>query len=174
MRTPVQPISSSSDRPTRGTREFDSPGVRIPPPVLYIAAFLIGLALQARFPLPFLAQPVALGVGGVLAAVGALCIVTSIPAMLRGHGTLNIARPSTALVIVISGPYRYSRNPMYLGLALLFTGVAVLLAITWALLFVLPLVLYTQTRVIMPEERYLQRTFGDTYRAYCSQVRRWL
>lgn len=167
----MQPISTSSDRPTRGTRKFDSPGVRLPP-VLYIAAFLIGVALQARFPLPFLAQPVVLGLGGVLAAVGALCIVTSIPAMLRGHGTLNTAGPSTALVI--SGPYRYSRNPMYLGLVLLFTGVAVLLAVTWALLFVLPLILYTQTRVIMPEERYLQRAFGDTYLAYCSQARRWL
>ncbi len=168
----MQPISSSSDRLGGGTPGFDSPGVRLPPPVLYIAAFLIGLALQARFPLPFLAQPVALGLGGVMAAVGALCIVTAIPAMLRGHGTLNTAGPSTALVA--SGPYRYSRNPMYLGLALLFTGVAVLLAVTWAVLFVLPLVLYTQTRVIMPEERYLQRAFGDSYRAYCSHVRRWL
>lgn len=167
-----QPISSSSDRLGGGTREFDSPGVRLPPPVLYIAAFLIGLALQAQFPLPFLARPIALGLGGALAAVGALCIVTSIPAMLRGHGTLNTAGPSTA--IVTSGPYRYSRNPMYLGLALLFTGVAVMLAVAWAVLFVFPLVLYTQTRVIAPEERYLQRTFGDTYRAYCSRVRRWL
>ncbi|HLZ21035.1 MAG TPA: isoprenylcysteine carboxylmethyltransferase family protein [Ktedonobacterales bacterium] len=168
----MQTISSSSDRPGGATQGFDSPGVRLPPPLLYIAAFLIGLALQARFPLPFLAQPVALGLGAALAAVGALCIVTSIPAMLRGHGTLNTAGPSVALVV--SGPYRYSRNPMYLGLVLLFTGAAVMLADTWALLFVLPLVLYTQTRVILPEERYLQRAFGDTYRAYCSHVRRWL
>lgn len=168
----MQPLSSPSDRLGRGTLRLDSPGVRVPPPVLYIAAFLIGLALQTRFPLPFLAQPIALGLGGALAAVGALCIVTSIPAMLRGHGTLNTAGPSAALVI--SGPYRYSRNPMYLGLALLFTGVAIVFAVVWALFFVVPLVLYTQTRVIIPEERYLQRAFGDTYRAYCSHVRRWL
>lgn len=63
---------------------------------------------------------------------------------------------------------------MYLGLVLLFTGVAVLLAVTRAVLLVVPLILYTQTRVIMPEERYLQRAFGDSYRAYCSRVRRWL
>jgi protein-S-isoprenylcysteine O-methyltransferase Ste14 len=92
--------------------------------------------------------------------------------MLRGHGTLNTAGPSAALVI--SGPYRFSRNPMYLGLALLFTGVAVMLGVVWALLFVIPLILYIQVRVIIPEERYLQRAFGDDYRAYCSQVRRWL
>jgi protein-S-isoprenylcysteine O-methyltransferase Ste14 len=168
----MQPISSSSDRLSGETGRLDSPGVRMPPPVIYVAAFVLGLLLQARFPLPFLAQPVALGLGGVIAAVGALFIVTSIPTMLRGHGTLNTAGPSAALVI--SGPYRFSRNPMYLGLALLFTGLAVMFAVVWALLFVIPLVLYTQVRVIMPEERYLQRAFGDEYRAYCSQVRRWL
>jgi protein-S-isoprenylcysteine O-methyltransferase Ste14 len=168
----VQPISSSSDRLGGGTRRLDSPGVRMPPPVIYVAAFVVGLVLQARFPLPFLAQAVALGLGGVITAVGALCIVTSIPAMLRGHGTLNTAGPSAALVM--SGPYRFSRNPMYLGLALLFTGVAIVFAVVWALLFVIPLILYTQVRVIVPEERYLQRAFGDSYRAYSSHVRRWL
>ena len=168
----MQPISSSSDRLGGETQRLDSPGVRIPPPVVYVAAFLISLLLQARFPLPFLAQPVALGLGGVIAAVGALFIATSIPTMLRGHGTLNTAGPSAALVV--SGPYRFSRNPMYLGLTLLYAGVAVMFAVVWALLFVIPLILYTQVRVIIPEERYLQRAFGDDYRAYCSQVRRWL
>ena len=168
----MQPISRSSDRLVGGTQRLDSPGVRIPPPVIYVAAFVLGLALQAWVPLPFLAQPVALGLGAVIAAAGALCIVTSIPTMVRGHGTLNTAGPSAALVV--SGPYRFSRNPMYLGLALLFTGVAVMFSAVWALLFVIPLVLYTQVRVIVPEERYLQRTFGDSYRAYCSHVRRWL
>jgi protein-S-isoprenylcysteine O-methyltransferase Ste14 len=168
----MQPISSSSDRLGGGTQRLDSPGVRLPPPIFNIAAFAVGLLLQAWFPLPFLPRPVALGLGGVLAAIGLLFIATSIPAMLRGHGTLNTAGPSAALVM--SGPYRFSRNPMYLGLALLFTGLAMMFAIVWALLFVIPLVLYTQIRVIMPEERYLQRTFGDSYRAYSLHVRRWL
>jgi protein-S-isoprenylcysteine O-methyltransferase Ste14 len=168
----MQPVSSSSDRLGGGTRRLDSPGVRIPPPVVYLVAFLIGLALQTWFPLPFLARPVALGLGGVIAALGALCIVTAIPAMARGHGTLNTAGPSAALVK--SGPYRYSRNPMYLGLALLFTGLAVLFAVVWALFLVVPLILYTQVGVILPEERYLQRAFGDDYRVYSSHVRRWL
>jgi protein-S-isoprenylcysteine O-methyltransferase Ste14 len=140
--------------------------------VIYAAAFVVGLVLQARFSLPFLAQPAALGLGGVIAAVGALCIVTSIPTMVRGHGALNTAGPSAALVM--SGPYRFSRNPMYLGLALLFTGVAVMFAVVWALFLSVPLILYTQVWVIAPEERYLQRTFGDSYRTYCSYVRRWL
>ncbi len=168
----MQPLSSSSDRDAGRTQRLDSPGVRIPPPVVYIAVFLLSLGLQARFPLPFLAQPVALGLGGVIAAVGALFIVTSIPTMLRGHGTLNTAGPSAALVV--SGPYHFSRNPMYLGLALLFTGLAVLFAVVWALFLVIPLMLYTQVWVIIPEEQYLQRAFGDGYRVYSAHVRRWL
>ena len=168
----MQPLTSSSDRLAGTTQRLDSPGVRIPPPVVYVAAFLISLALQARSPLPFLARPIALGLGGAIAAVGALCIVTSIAAMLRGRGTLNTAGPSAALVV--SGPYRFSRNPMYLGLTLLYAGVAVMLGVVWALLFGIPLVIYTQVRVILPEERYLQRAFGDDYRVYSAHVRRWL
>ena len=168
----MQPLSSSSDRLAGRTHRLDSPGVRIPPPVIYAAAFVLGLLLQARFPLPFLVRPIALGLGGAIAALGALCIVMSIPTMLRGRGTLNTAGPSAALVV--SGPYRFSRNPMYLGLTLLYAGVAVMLGVVWALLLVILLVIYTQVRVIMPEERYLQRAFGDDYRAYCSRVRRWL
>jgi len=168
----MQPLSSSSDRLAGRTQRLDSPGVRIPPPVVYVAAFLISLALQARFPLPFLARPIALGLGGAIAALGALCIVTSIPTMLRGRGTLNTAGPSAALVV--SGPYRFSRNPMYLGLTLLYAGVAVMFGVVWALLFVLPLVIYTQIWVIAPEERYLQRAFGDDYSVYSAHVRRWV
>jgi protein-S-isoprenylcysteine O-methyltransferase Ste14 len=122
--------------------------------------------------LPFLARPVALGLGLTLVAVGGLFIVTSIPTMLRGHGTLNTAGPSAALVV--SGPYAFSRNPMYLGLVLVYSGLACLFAVTWAIPIVLLLVLYTQLGVIAPEERYLDRAFGDSYRAYRSRVRRWL
>jgi protein-S-isoprenylcysteine O-methyltransferase Ste14 len=168
----MQPTSSSSDRLGGGTQRLDSPGVRVPPPVIYAAAFVLGLLLQAQFPLPFLAQAVALGLGGVIAAVGALFIATSIPTMLRGHGTLNTAGPSAALVI--SGPYRYSRNPMYLGLILLYGGLACTFAVVWALPLLFPLVVYTQVGVIVPEEGYLNRAFGDTYHSYRTRVRRWL
>jgi protein-S-isoprenylcysteine O-methyltransferase Ste14 len=140
--------------------------------VVYLVAFLIGLALQAHIPLPFLARPLALSLGSVLALLGALCIGTAISAMLRGHGTLNTAGPSAALVR--SGPYRYSRNPMYVGLVLLYIGLATLFAVVWSLFLIVPLVLYTQLVVITPEERYLRRAFGEAYRAYCARVRRWL
>jgi protein-S-isoprenylcysteine O-methyltransferase Ste14 len=97
---------------------------------------------------------------------------TAIPTMLRRHGTLNTAAASAALVT--SGPYRYSRNPMYVGLILLHTGLALVFALPWAVPLLILLVLYTSVGVIAPEERYLDRAFGDDYRVYETQVRRWL
>jgi protein-S-isoprenylcysteine O-methyltransferase Ste14 len=140
--------------------------------VLYLIAFIGGLVLQATFPLTYLASPLALGVGIALMACGALFIGTAIPTMLRGHGTLNTSGSSAMLVT--SGPYRYSRNPMYLGLVLLYCGLACVFANGWALPLLIPLMLFTQVRAILPEERYLNRTFGETYRSYSSRVRRWL
>lgn len=166
---------SSSDQRTPAAPHLgspDGPGVRIPPPIIYAAAFVIGLLLQARFPAPFLVRPVALGLGIALALAGGLFIIAAIPTMVRGHGTLNTAAPSAALVM--AGPYRVSRNPMYLGLVLLYTGLAFTFAVAWALPLLIPLIVYTQVGVIVPEERYLTHAFGDTYRAYTTRVRRWL
>jgi protein-S-isoprenylcysteine O-methyltransferase Ste14 len=76
--------------------------------------------------------------------------------------------------LVTDGPFRYTRNPGYLGLTMLYAGIAVLRNALWAILL-LPLVLYViQRQVIGREERYLVRTFGEEYLAYKAQVRRWL
>ena len=165
----IRAPETSSDLPTQ---RATGPGVIIPPPVIYLAVFLIGLAMHIAWPLPFLPRPTALSLGIALLAAGALFVVTSIPAMLRGHGTLSTNAPSAALVV--SGPYRISRNPMYVALTLLYLGFACVFAIGWAIpLLAVPL-LYTHYRVILPEERYLDAAFGDTYRAYRGHVRRWL
>jgi protein-S-isoprenylcysteine O-methyltransferase Ste14 len=76
--------------------------------------------------------------------------------------------------LVTDGPFRYTRNPGYLGLAMLYAGIAVLRNSLWAILF-LPLVVYViQREVIRREERYLERTFGDEYLAFKARVRRWV
>ena len=76
--------------------------------------------------------------------------------------------------LVTDGPFRYTRNPGYLGLAMLYAGIAVLRNALWAILL-LPLVLYViQRQEIGREERYLERTFGEEYLAYKAQVRRWV
>jgi protein-S-isoprenylcysteine O-methyltransferase Ste14 len=150
----------------------DSPGVRIPPPVFYALALLIGYFLQSRFPLPFLPQPYALVIGYVALLPGVALAAVSVATMLRGKGTLNTNAPSSQLVT--TGVYRISRNPMYVSNALIYAGFASLLGLTWALIFLPLLIIYTQVAAILPEERFLIRHFGDTYRAYQARVRRWL
>ncbi len=86
--------------------------------------------------------------------------------------TLRIDKPVSSLVE--DGPFRYSRNPGYLSLTMLYTGIAILRNALWAILL-LPLVLYVMKReVIEREERYLQRTFGEEYLAYKRRMRRWV
>ena len=150
----------------------EGPGVRIPPPAYFAIALLAGWALQAFLPLPWVARPIARSFGGALLVAGLMIIVTGILAMAHGRGTLSTNGPSEALVT--AGPYRFSRNPLYLGLVLLYSGVACLFAIVWAMPLLIPLVVFTQMAVIAPEERYLERAFGEAYVSYRARVRRWL
>jgi protein-S-isoprenylcysteine O-methyltransferase Ste14 len=149
----------------------DNPGVRIPPPLVFIAAFLLGWLVQSRFPLVFLPNPLALILGILLVVCYLALIAASIPTMVRRGGTLNTAGPSRALVT--SGVYRITRNPMYLSLVLLHLGVVCLTGMTWALIFLPIPVIYTQF-TILREEHYLTRAFGASYTGYIARVRRWI
>jgi protein-S-isoprenylcysteine O-methyltransferase Ste14 len=106
---------------------------------------------------------------------GGLWLVLDGGAMLRFRraGTSMVPlNPSTALVV--SGPYRFTRNPMYLGMAFLYVGLAFALGVIWAL-FLLPLVIAAVDQlVIAREEAYLVRKFGQPYCDYMARVRRWL
>jgi protein-S-isoprenylcysteine O-methyltransferase Ste14 len=105
-------------------------------------------------------------VAGVLVAVSAAYLFR------RAGTTPNPTKPTSALVIW--GPYRFTRNPMYVGMAVLYCGGTLLLNDPWPLAF-LPLVMaLVQRRVIAREEAYLERKFGDEYRAYKARVRRWI
>ena len=151
-----------------------NPGVRFPPPVLFAAGVAAGWLLD-RFlrPLPFPIDGELLEWLGVsLASVGL--------AMLA-WGVLTFRAARTAVVptraanrLVAGGPYRFTRNPMYVGLTLLYVGVAALLDSAWPLL-ALPIVLALLVRlVIRREEAYLADAFGADYAAYRTRVRRWM
>jgi protein-S-isoprenylcysteine O-methyltransferase Ste14 len=86
--------------------------------------------------------------------------------------TLDVDKPASSLVQ--DGPFRYSRNPGYLSLAMIYAGIAILWNALWAILFLPLLVLVTQRELIEREERYLERTFGEEYLAYKRRVRRWV
>jgi protein-S-isoprenylcysteine O-methyltransferase Ste14 len=102
-----------------------------------------------------------------------MALATWFARTMRGADTtLDVDKPVSSLVE--DGPFRYSRNPGYLSLTMLYAGIAILRNALWAILL-LPLVLYVMKReVIEREERYLQRTFGEEYLAYKRRVRRWV
>lgn len=152
--------------------EADRSGVRVPPPLVYVAGFVAGLALELVVPIGALPLGVAVP-AGLLGAGLWLALDGSAMSLFRQAGTSMVPmRPSTALVT--SGPYRVTRNPMYVGMACLYAGVALALGVIWALAL-LPVVLVLVDRlVIAREERYLGAKFGDEYREYKSRVRRWL
>ena len=152
--------------------EQGTTGIRVPPPLYYIAAFLVGVGLELLFPIG--GPPVAVRVA-VTALAGAAWLALDGAAILsfhRARTSMVPMKPSTALVT--SGPYRVTRNPMYVGMALLYVGLAFAFGVIWALA-TLPVALLAVDRlVIAREEPYLERTFGQPYRDYRARVRRWL
>lgn len=146
----------------------DRPGVLAPPPLIYGVCFLIGW-LTHRW-LPPIVIP--MWIGFALIAVGLAIAMWAIVLMHYAGTHVDPYAPTTA--IVTRGPYRVSRNPIYIALTLVYAGFALALQFTTALLL-LPVALVILTRgVIAREERYLAAKFGDAYRDYCSRVRRWL
>jgi protein-S-isoprenylcysteine O-methyltransferase Ste14 len=150
----------------------DHAGVMVPPPLIYAAFFLAGIGLQRVIPLPS-------GNFGVVRLLGAVLIVVFLVLAtwsvqrFRAAGTSVVpVRPTTALVV--EGPYRLTRNPMYLGFLLLYIGLACWFGLWWPLILTPGLVWVIAAAVITREERYLHRKFGDDYRRYQTRVRRWL
>jgi protein-S-isoprenylcysteine O-methyltransferase Ste14 len=149
----------------------ETAGILAPPPLLFGGALAAGLALGAVAPLPF-APRSARALGLPLAALGAGLAVAGFRALRRAGTHPDPRKPTTR--IVDDGPYSFTRNPMYLAMALVHGGVSLRANAGWAAL-ALPLVLLVVRRgVIDREERYLEARFGDEYRAYRARVRRWL
>ena len=152
-----------------------SPGVKFPPPFLFAAGFLAGWLLHRRWPhhiLPHEWAHISEMVGGIVALLGLGIVAWALATFLRHRTGVYPNQPATR--IVRDGPYRWTRNPMYLSMTLLYLGLA-LIANTLLPLLLLPIVLALLVRfVIRREERYLESGFGDEYNAYRRDVRRWL
>jgi protein-S-isoprenylcysteine O-methyltransferase Ste14 len=152
--------------------ETDSPGVKFPPPFLYAAAVVGGFLLDRRWPMPIGAGIVAHVIAWVLMA---LCLALTFGSigLFWGHHT-SIVPNRAANTLVIAGPYRFTRNPMYLGLALLSVALAVFLDTWWPIVLLAPALCAIRFAVIGREEEYLRRRFGADYDAYTRLVRRWV
>lgn len=169
--TPRVEASRTAEAGT-GTDRPDRSGVRFPPPLIYVAGFLVGVALELAFPVGGLPVPIAVAAGVIGLGLWLGLDGSAMRRFQRAGTSMVPMRPSTTLVI--SGPYRFTRNPMYLGMGSLYLGLALALGVIWAVA-VLPLVLLAVDRlVIAREESYLERQFGDEYRAYKRHVRRWI
>ena len=150
----------------------DNPGGRVPPPLTYLLTLLLGLLLNRRFHVPFLPHGVTRVLGWPLVGGGLALATWFVRAMCGADTTLDVDKPVSSLVQ--NGPFRYSRNPGYLSLTMIYAGIAILRNALWAILFLPLLLLVTQRELIEREERYLQRTFGEEYLAYKRRVRRWV
>ena len=153
------------------TDSADSPNVIVRPPIAWALAALVGLALNWLMPLPFL--PAALPASWLGAIVFALVLVAwAIPTITRAGSNVPTSLPTTT--IVETGPYRFTRNPIYLGMLLGLIGLAIAFNSLWLLMTLVPFALVIRYCVITREEAYLERKFGDVYRRYRARVRRWL
>ena len=152
--------------------ERDAPGVIAPPPLVYLGALGVGLVLDWLLPSASIPAALRWPLGAALILGGAMLMLTFVGAFRRARTHVDPYRPTTA--IVTSGPYRFTRNPGYLGMAFIGAGIAVLAEALWVFLPLALAVLVIDRGVIAREERYLERKFGEEYLAYRRSVRRWI
>ncbi|MFC3326473.1 methyltransferase family protein [Mesorhizobium cantuariense] len=159
---------------TGGPGAPDVAGVIALPPLIFLGFLAAAAVLETVIPLPALAAqaPARYLSGAVLAACG-FGIIFMAAGRFRAAGT-NIPPTLPTTALVVDGIYRRTRNPFYLGATLVYLGLGVAAGSFWAIGLVVPLLWVINTGVIAREERYLERKFGDTYRAYKARVRRWI
>ncbi len=150
----------------------DAPNVRIVPPLVYLAGLAIGFLASLWLPIKFIPDLVGWTLGAIL-IIGGAALTSSALVKFRQAGT-TVRPDRAAKTLVIAGPYKMTRNPMYLGLAFVYLGIAIAGQSLWAIIL-LPLVLIIiQRRAIEPEEEFLKRRFGADYISHMTKVRRWL
>jgi protein-S-isoprenylcysteine O-methyltransferase Ste14 len=171
---PGAPAAAPREAATGGTGEPDVAGVIALPPLIFLGFLAAAAVLEAVVPLPLLAG-YALArylAGAALATCGVVIIAMGTRRFLAAGTNIPPTLPTTALVV--DGIYRRTRNPLYLGTALIYLGLGVAAGSLWAIALVVPLLWVINVGVVAQEERYLERKFGDAYRAYKARVRRWV
>jgi protein-S-isoprenylcysteine O-methyltransferase Ste14 len=158
-----------------GRAGADTPGVIAPPPLIALAALIIGIVGDWLWPMDGLDSvlnwPVRIGLGGALILGGGVLVVVGERAF-KQVGT-NVPPWRPALALATGGIYAHLRNPMYVGAMLLLAGIAVALASDWLALLLVPTALLLHHGVVRREERYLEAKFGEDYRRYKTSVSRY-
>ena len=150
----------------------DNPGVITLPPFIFIAFLGVGVILHNIFPLHFIQGPIRNIVGAIFLAYSVLVASLAIFQMRRAGTNIDVRKPSTT--VVTDGIYRFTRNPMYLSMALLLISISVLISNIWILVLTPVFIIVMQRGVIEREERYLEGKFGTEYTSYKKRTRRWI
>ena len=167
-------MPTTSPQSAAQTRRAMALELKVPPVLLFalLAAAMYGLA--RALPAWILAVPARIVAAGALGAIGAVVALAGVAAFRRSRTTVNPHAPEKASAVVSHGVYRWTRNPMYLGLLLGLAGWALFLANAAAPVGVPAFVAWLNRFQIGPEERALAAKFGPEYASYCGCVRRWL
>jgi protein-S-isoprenylcysteine O-methyltransferase Ste14 len=147
-------------------------GVIARPPLLFLAALLLGFVSDRLLPLSVAIQGGGWLLAGSLILIGVALVAAGIGNFSRAATPVPTNQPTRALVT--TGIHGWTRNPIYLGLFLVYAGIGVAARSPWALVLTLPLAITIRYGVVAREEAYLERRFGDAYRDYKARVRRWL
>ena len=154
-------------------KEQEAANVITIPPLIYIVPIVVGISLHQLQPLPILSQPKVGNIIGWLLLIGGGLISLWAAKTFRSQGThVDVKKPTEK--IVINGPFKLSRNPMYVALNIAYLGIALIANTIWLLIFWPVAFAVMHSGVILREERYLEKKFGDEYRKYKSKVRRYL
>ena len=150
----------------------DHANVKIAPPVLLFIHILVAFVLSWIFPLPFPFPKFLVWIGYALVLIGLAMPFSAANRFIKAHTTLD--PHSSVSQIVTSGPYRFSRNPIYLGFTCLLIGFPLIFKSYWGLILSPVFLVLITMLIIRYEESYLESKFGDVYISYKSRVRRWL
>ena len=150
----------------------DAPNVIAMPPLIYLAFLAVGLLLDYLFPVPVLPNSIQYAVGfGMIIATG-LVMPFVLLEFRKAETQFDPRKPTTA--IITTGPYRFSRNPSYVSLTMLYLGIAIAADSVWVLAGLIPTLVVMHYGVILREEEYLEAKFSEEYLRYKNTVRRWL
>ena len=150
----------------------DHPRIIARPPFIYFAFIIIGAVLNRWWPMKMKLGGLSLPLGWGFIAVGLSLMTWGVLVMKKANTPVDPHETPTALVV--RGPFRFSRNPLYISLTLIYIGIAVLLRDGWIFCLLIPLLMAMYYGVILREEEYLEKNFEEEYWKYKRTVRRWI
>jgi protein-S-isoprenylcysteine O-methyltransferase Ste14 len=165
------PQSSKNFAATNSPNEKDNAGVIIFPPLLFLIAIAVGLAIRYTSGMHFMPYSIEI-LGWIPVSTGLIILLLAVNLFSKNHTTINPSGTSTT--IVSSGIYKYTRNPMYLSFALIYAGIMIINQAGIGLLLLIPLLVIVRKGIIDREEIYLSKKFGSAYTEYKLKVRRWI